>query len=72
MDKAFGMIKDLVSDLTGILVGVIGLGVVAGIVFGVTFFFGEVLDNLLSVVQTLGDNGLVGLLVAALLMMLLK
>ena len=49
MDKAFGMIKDLVSDLTGILVGVIGLGVVAGIVFGDTFFFGEVLDNLLSV-----------------------
>ena len=40
--------------------------------FGDTFFFGEVLDNLLSVVQTLGDNGLVGLLVAALLMMLLK
>ena len=72
MDKAFGMIKDLVGDLTAILVGVIGLGVVAGIVFGDTFFLGEVLDNLLSVVQTLGDNGLVGLLVAALLMMLLK
>ena len=72
MDKAFGMIKDLVSDLTGILVGVIGLGVVAGIVFGDTFFFGEVLDNLLGVVQTLGDNGLVGLLVAALLFVLLK
>ena len=72
MDKAFGMIKDLVGDLTAILVGVIGLGVVSGIVFGDTFFFGEVLDNLLSVVQTLGDNGLVGLLVAALLMMLLK
>ena len=38
MDKAFGMIKDLVGDLTAILVGVIGLGVVAGIVFGDTFF----------------------------------
>ena len=33
MDKAFDMIRDLVSGLTGILVGVIGLGVVAGIVF---------------------------------------
>ena len=29
MDKAFDMIRDLVSGLTGILVGVIGLGVVA-------------------------------------------
>ena len=33
MDKAFDMIRDLVTGLTGILVGVIGLGVVAGIVF---------------------------------------
>ena len=32
MDKAFDMIRDLVTGLTGILVGVIGLGVVAGIV----------------------------------------
>ena len=59
MDKAFGMIKDLVSDLTAILVGVVGLGVVAGIVFGDTFFFGEVLTNLLGVIETLGDAGLV-------------
>jgi hypothetical protein len=72
MDKAFGMIKDLVSDLTAILVGVVGLGVVAGIVFGDTFFFGEVLTNLLGVIETLGDAGLVGLLGVAILIMLLK
>ena len=41
MDKAFDMIRDLVSGLTGILVGVIGLGVVAGIVFdNNAWFFG--------------------------------
>ena len=72
MDKAFGMIKDLVGDLTAILVGVVGLGVVAGIVFGDTFFFGEVLTNLLGVIETLGDAGLVGLLGVAILIMLLK
>jgi hypothetical protein len=72
MDKAFGMIKDLVNDLTAILVGVVGLGVVAGIVFGDTFFFGEVLTNLLGVIETLGDAGLVGLLGVAILIMLLK
>ena len=38
MDKALGMIKDLVGDLTKILVGVVGLGVVAGVVFGDSWF----------------------------------
>ena len=49
-----------------------GLGVVAGIVFGDTWFFGDVLSNLLGVVSSLGDAGLVGLLVAAILIGLLK
>ena len=67
MDNAFKMIGDLVKGLTGILIGV-----VAGIVFGESWFFGEVLGNLLAVVQTLGDNGIVGLLVAAILINLLR
>ena len=68
MDKAFDMIRDLVSGLTGILVGVIALGVVAGIVFdNNAWFFGGVLGNLLGVIQQLGDAGIVGLLAAALL-----
>ena len=51
----------------------VGLGVVAGIVFGGdTWFVGTVLDSLLDVVRTLGENGLVGLLVAAMLIGLLK
>ena len=72
MENAMKMIGDVVSSLTKILVAVIGLGVVAGIVFGNTWFFGDVLNNLLGVVSSLGDAGLVGLLVAAILMGLLK
>tara|TARA_Y100000816_G_scaffold292088_1_gene285772 strand:- start:1958 stop:2179 length:222 start_codon:yes stop_codon:yes gene_type:complete len=73
MDKAFDMIRDLVASLTGILVAVIGLGVVAGIVFGGNaFFVGDVLNNLIGVIQQLGDAGIVGLLAAALLYTLLK
>ena len=72
MDNAMKMIGDIVSSLTKILVAVIGLGVVAGIVFGDTWFFGDVLWNLLGVVSSLGDAGLVGLLVAAILIGLLK
>ena len=45
---------------------------VAGIVFGNSWFFGDVLNQLLAVIQTLGDNGLVGLLAAAILINLLR
>ena len=72
MDKALGMIKDLVGDLTKILVGVVGLGVVAGVVFGDSWFFGYVLGNLVGLISDLGDAGLVGLLAAAILIGLLK
>jgi len=72
MDNVMRMIGDLVASLTSILVGVIGLGVVAGIVFGNTWFFGDVLANLVSVISSLGDAGLVGLLAAAILIGLLN
>ena len=72
MDNAFKMILDLVGHLTKILVAVIGLGVVAGIVFDTTWFFGGVLDQLIQVVKDLGEAGIVGLLVAAILIGLLK
>ena len=72
MDKALGMIKDLVGDLTKIIVGVVGLGVVAGVVFGDSWFFGDVLGNLVALISDLGDAGLVGLLAAAILIGLLK
>ena len=71
--KAIDTLKGIVSDLTSLLIGVLGLGVVAGIVFGGNVaFFNDVLDGLLGVVSVLGENGLVGLLVAAILIGLLN
>ena len=72
MDNALAMIKGLVTSLTSILVAVVGLGVVAGVVFGESWFFGDVLGNLVALIQDLGDAGLVGLLAAAILIVLLK
>ena len=72
MDNALNIIGGLVKSLTSILVGVVGLGVVAGVVFGDTWFFGDVLNNLVALIQGLGDAGLVGLLAAAILIGLLK
>ena len=59
----------LIGSLTGIIVSLIALGVAAGVVFGSGVpFVGGVLDNLLDLVNTLGANGLVGLIVLAVLL----
>ena len=67
--NALNMVKDLIGQLTGIVVALIALGVAAGVVFGCGLpFVGGVLDGLLGLVNTLGDNGLVGLIVLAVLL----
>jgi hypothetical protein len=67
--NALNVVKDLIGQLTGIIVSLIALGVAAGVVFGGNLpFVGGVLDGLLDLVNTLGGNGLVGLIVLAVLL----
>ena len=66
--NALNSLKDIIGSLTGIVVALVALGVAAGVVFGDVPFVGGVLDNLLGLVNTLGDNGLVGLVVLAVLL----
>ena len=67
--NALNMLKDVIGSLTGIIVSLIALEVAAGVVFGSGVpFVGGVLDNLLGLVNTLGGEGLVGLIVLAVLL----
>ena len=67
--NALNNVRDLIGSLTGIIVSLIALGVAAGVVYGSGIpFVGGVLDNLLDLVNTLGANGLVGLIVLAVLL----
>ena len=67
--NALNNIRDIIGSLTGIIVSLVALGVAAGVVFGSGVpFVGGVLDNLLDLVNTLGANGLVGLIVLAVLL----
>lgn len=68
MDNALKMIQTFVSGLTSIFVGLIALGVVSGIVFGDTIIISDVVGNITTLVQSLGENGLVGLIVAIILL----
>ena len=66
---ALNNIRDIIGSLTGIIVSLVALGVAAGVVFGGGVpFVGGVLDNLLGLVNTLGGEGLVGLIVLAVLL----
>jgi len=66
MNNVIAIVNDLVKGLTGIFVGLIGLGVLAGIVFGDLMGI-DVVGGLLGLVNTLGEAGFVGLLVAIIL-----
>ena len=67
--NALNMLRDVIGSLTGIIVSLVALGVAAGVVFGSGVpFVGGVLDNLLNLVNTLGGEGLVGLIVLAVLL----
>ena len=66
--NALNNLRDIIGSLTGIVVSLIALGVAAGVVFGDVAFVGSVLENLLGLVNTLGGEGIVGLIILAVLL----
>ena len=62
-----GKIKGWIGELTDIAVALVALGVPAGVVFGDVPFVGAVLGNLIDLINALGDNGVVGIIVLAIL-----
>jgi hypothetical protein len=66
MNNVMAMINDMINGLTGIAVGLLGLGVVVGVLFG-DLMGVNVVGGLLNLVNSLGEAGFVGLLVAIIL-----
>ena len=66
MNNVIAIVNDAVKGLTNIFMGLLGLGVLAGILFG-DLMGVDVVGGLLNIVNTLGEAGFVGLLVAILL-----
>ena len=62
------IIKGWIGELTDITVALVALGVAAGVVFGMDVpFVGAVLGNLVDLINALGDAGVVGIIVLAIL-----
>ena len=61
-------IKGWIGELTDITVALVALGVAAGAVFGMDVpLVGAVLGNLVDLINALGDAGVVGIIVLAIL-----
>ena len=71
MDNAMKMVGSFVSGLQSIFISLLGLGIVAGLLFGDVAMIGGVVDNITALVSELGSGGLVGLLVAIIIIHLL-
>ncbi len=74
MGDIIGTVKRSVAGLTGVAVCLLSLGVVMGILMGPGegAFYGEVVKNITGLVESLGSQGLVGLIGACIVMGLLK
>ena len=78
MDNVLGTLKGLIRDVTEVGIYLLALGVVAGVLFGPGAdggggaFYGDVVKNITGLVESLGGQGLVGLIGACIVMGLLK
>ena len=72
MNNILNIASDFVSGISKILVALLGLGIVAQLVFGNTLIIGDVVDNITALVSSLGESGLVGLIVAIIVISLLS
>jgi len=71
MDNVVKQVHSFISGLTSIFVSALGLGIVASLLFGPTGFIGDVVGNITALVSGLGEAGLVGLIVAIIVIHLL-
>ena len=59
----FEQIKKWIGEITEIALLLIAFGIVVEILFGNTVpFFGGIVTNLMGLLNTIGDNGIVGLI----------
>ena len=67
----FKQAKKWIGEITEISLLLIALGIVVEILFGSTVpFFGGIVTNLTGLLDTLGDNGLVGLIALGIILFL--
>ena len=62
--KVLSGLTSTITSLTNVVIALLGLGIVVSLLGGNVPFVGGVADNIVSLVQSLGDAGIVGLIAA--------
>ena len=61
-----------ITSLTSVVIALLGLGIVVSLLGGNVPFVGGVAENIIGLVQGLGDAGIVGLIAAIIILNLYK
>ena len=66
--KILGGFTTTVNELTRVVIALLGLGIVVSLLGGNAPFVGDIADNIVGLVQGLGDAGIVGLVAALIIL----
>jgi hypothetical protein len=66
--KILGGFTSTVNELTKVVIALLGLAIVVSLLGGNVPFVGGVADNIVGLVQGLGDAGIVGLVAAVIIL----
>ena len=70
--KILSGLTSTIHQLTAVVIALLALGIVVSLLGGNVPFVGGVADNIVSLVQSLGDAGIVGLVAAIVILNLYK
>ena len=70
--KMLGGLSSTISSLTKVVISLLGLGIVVSLLGGNVPFVSGIADNIVGLVQSLGDAGIVGLVAAIIILGLYK
>ena len=66
--KMLGGLSSTISSLTKVVISLLGVGIVVSLLGGNVPFVSGIADNIVGLVQSLGDAGIVGLVAAIIIL----
>ena len=72
MDNIFNMVSGFFGKMTTLFMGLMSFGIMAEILFGSPVMGISVINNIMDIINTLGSNGVVGLIAMVILYKLLE
>jgi|TARA_Y100001951_G_C11206049_1_gene220074 hypothetical protein len=67
MDNIFNMVNGFVGKMTNLFITMVSFGVMAEVLFGSPMLGLSVIENVMDVINLLGNNGVVGLIALVIL-----